>query len=378
VTDIAAQADEAHLRGLLDGLFRPVGEAGFWDPEDGRIVARLDAIDTGGGRFRWKANDSIESKRYRYSPFAFMGLARWRTSPLGDDTWDHQIHRNVEHYVALLHRPQSAAVPSYGLGAIIYTFAVLGRLWPDLGLVEMAHALVSRALDECQFAHSEDAILLVGASALSDTIPPNRRTQLVDHCRKIRSRQDSHGLFRFDNVASHKHQNQMYTIWGLAGVDLALTTSENADSIRRCLEFTVSQRMQRDGALLWHEYRGPAHKVAALARSAVDRNYAPERHSLFSCHQAFFVHASDLYRRVSHDTRFDSAIEEAITWLYGRNAAGSDLFELTGIGLPLRMMTTDGRTDWPHQRFIGSYEIGGMLLALVDRLERKRGTEFRP
>jgi hypothetical protein len=42
---------------------------------------------------------------------------------------------------------------------------------------------------------------------------------------------------------------------------------------------------------------------------------------------------------------------------------------MSGIGVPMRIMTTSGRIDIPTQRFIGIYEIGAMIMCMVCLLE---------
>jgi hypothetical protein len=55
-------------------------------------------------------------------------------------------------------------------------------------------------------------------------------------------------------------------------------------------------------------------------------------------------------------------------WLFGNNQFGVDLTELSGIGVPMRQLTVDGRIGVPDQQFKGSYEVGSYLLALTNLL----------
>jgi hypothetical protein len=189
--------------------------------------------------------------------------------------------------------------------------------------------------------------------------------RLISLTQETREAQDDEGLFRRPGeAAAFKHQNQMYTIWGLASVDLALGQIDSQASIARCLDYTVRERMRHDGGLLWHAYRGLSHRVYSTGRSLVDKTYTPEPNCLFSCHQAFFIYAADLYSKASADDHFEGSIGAAIDWLHGNNDAHQDVFRLSGIGLPWRLIRVGGAIDTPRQNFIGSYEIGGMLLAL--------------
>ncbi|MDZ7746921.1 MAG: hypothetical protein U5K28_10590 [Halobacteriales archaeon] len=53
-------------------------------------------------------------------------------------------------------------------------------------------------------------------------------------------------------------------------------------------------------------------------------------------------------------------------WLHGNNDLGVDLTDLTGLGVPARHLTTDGRLDAPREQFKGAYEIGAYLFALTE------------
>ncbi len=99
----------------------------------------------------------------------------------------------------------------------------------------------------------------------------------------------------------------------------------------------------------------------------------PEHRCLFSCHQAFFVYAALLYRRLVGDPAFDEPVERAMRWIYGDNVLGANMWDLSGIALPWRIMTTDGQTVVPRHQFLKAYEIGAMILALVALLDDAEG-----
>jgi hypothetical protein len=84
---------------------------------------------------------------------------------------------------------------------------------------------------------------------------------------------------------------------------------------------------------------------------------------LFACHQTFLVTAVAEYRQAGGDRTYDRTVRRAMGWL-----ADAGLFERSGLGVPMRGMTTGGRFDTPGQRFKGSYEVGAGLLALTELL----------
>jgi hypothetical protein len=56
-------------------------------------------------------------------------------------------------------------------------------------------------------------------------------------------------------------------------------------------------------------------------------------------------------------------------WIYSGNILRKDLVEISGIGVPMRMMTIDGDLNVRGQMFKGSYEIGSYIMALTHLLE---------
>ncbi len=251
----AASRDRA-----LAGLFRPSAESGFWSDEEGRILPRLD-FDLGpDGHPRWRPH-ALDV--HRYPPVALMGALSWRTGEHGHDAYDEKLSRNLAYYDRLLRDPAAAAtLPSYGAGALVFTFARAHALWPDRGFDGAARTLADFALGHYRFRFNEDALVLMGAAACLGLDPDRYRPLLTARADAMRAGEDTHGLFRWRRESgSFRHQNQMYTVWGLAHADLALGRTDAAASIRRCLDFTVRRRMQDDGAILWHHYRGPAHRL---------------------------------------------------------------------------------------------------------------------
>ena len=77
--------------------------------------------------------------------------------------------------------------------------------------------------------------MLMGAAACLGLDPDRYRPLLTARADAMRAGQDDQGLFRWrEESGCFRHQNQMYTIWGLAHADLALGRTDAAASIRRC------------------------------------------------------------------------------------------------------------------------------------------------
>ena len=367
VKNLGAEAYQGSLYGMLDALFRDVADDGYWSDSEGRIVRALRFKTDGQGGLQWTPD---MDERFRYGPMALMGVAMWRLSQLGDDRYDDKLVRNLRYFRDALKQSEAREqLPSYGAGPLVYAFSHLHQLWPDDGFDEAAVTIGDFALERYQFRFNEDSLVLMGLAAIGEQLTSEQQAKMRKASRSLRSLQDAKGLFRNEeHNTSFKHQNQMYTIWGLGHCDMALGETESVESIRRCLQYTIDHRMTDDGALLWHHYRNWLHRLHSTSMSFIGR--VPEPIRLYSCHQAFFVYAVQVYQQLVGDSSvFADARDRALLWLYGQNVAGADLFDSSGIGVPMRIMLLSGEMDVPTQQFVGIYEIGAMIMCMVCLLE---------
>jgi SAM-dependent methyltransferase len=349
---------ERWLTDALAALFRDAPE-GFYDPEAGRVIRELRyEADDDGHVTEWRRGRESEG---RYPPMALLGAARWRTSPAGDDRHDDRLERAL---VTAADRSRAASLPAYGAGPLIGALALADRAF-DRDLLGPARRLYERSRDAA-FEHSEEALLLYGWTFLHDRDPDEQlRGDIADGLHAVAERQaPPEGLFAFDNPTTLRHQNQMYALWGACRAAAVTDRPGYLDALADALEYTVDQRLRPDGAVLWFE---PDRREALGYRLreglGSTPTEVPEWELLFACHQTFLVTAVAEYRRAGGDRNYDGAVRRAMGWL---EAAG--LFERSGLGVPMRGMTTGGRFDTPGQRFKGSYEVGAALLALTELL----------
>ena len=94
-----------------------------------------------------------------------------------------------------------------------------------------------------------------------------------------------------------------------------------------------------------------------------------EQQMLFSCHQFFFIYAALRFASASGNEMFDDIVLKAFSWITGNNILKRNLFEMSGIGVPMRMMMTDGTYFVDGHKFIGAYEIGAAIMALTSMIE---------
>lgn len=349
----------------LESLFRPATENGFWDPDEGKFVRGLeyDLVGEGvrPGDFAWSRDDGV---LWRYAPFALMGALQWRTSAIGDERYDEQLRRVLAYFEGKIGVALDE-MPSYGIGPLTCAFALADDVF-DGDRLAVARDLFEHARERFDFSHAEDGLLAYGWSFLAERDDdPTVHEALSDAVWELNDRLTGHGVFVFENHTTRRHQNQMYACWGLArAADVAGQTGY-VENVGRVLERTVKKRMRPDGAFIWEDV--PA---AQRARRAATKRLGfrpPHWDFLYSCHQTFFVNAVAEYAAAGGERDFDSAVARAMAWVYGESARG-DLVETSGIGVPLRFLTTDGRLDIPDQNYKGSYEVGSYVMALTNLL----------
>jgi hypothetical protein len=357
---------DEHLADALDCLFRPVEEDGFWDEQEGRVLRalryRLDADE----QPVWRREDDVQ---WRYAPMALLGATRWRASGLGTPAYDAQLREALAHFRTCLDDGiVEAEMPSYGIGPLIAAFALAAD-----ALDEPAHEATARELFEYsretyEFAHAEDSLLLFGWAHLYETAPDERlREAMTDGLWTVTERLTDDGLFAFDNHTTRRHQNQMYTLWGLCRAAGVLGLDGYLDAAERVLSYTIDERMLSNGALVWEDL--PRRE---RLRHDIEKRFGrrpPHWDFLYSCHQTFFVNAVAEYYRAGGTQRHEDAVRRAVGWIYGDNDHGLDLHEFSGIGVPMRFLTTGGRMDVPDQMYKGAYEVGSYLMMLTNLMD---------
>lgn len=375
------------LDDALDALFRDVPR-GFYDPDAGEVVRALDYDAGRNGYVReWSRTES--EWQWRYAPMALMGVAQWRASPLGDDRHDDRFRAALDTTRRRI-REESPDLPAYGVGPLVAAYALADGVVAEPGeYLPFAHDLYAASRD-ADFEHAEQSLLLYGwtylydalgalpggesdatlgaesdatpgADVAADTGVRRRlRSDIADGLHAVADRQSApDGLFAFGNATTRRHQNQMYALWGACRAAEVTGREGYLPSLANVLDHTVSERQRGDGAFRWYD---PGRRTRVGARVRM-RSGTPQWELLFACHQTFFVDAVAHYYRAGGARRYDHAVGRAMQWI--RDAK---LHDRTGIGVPMRGCTTDGRFDTPGQQFKGTYEIGALVMALTNLL----------
>jgi SAM-dependent methyltransferase len=406
------------LRESLRALFRSVEapRPGFFDPslgEAGAITRALtyelvDDAGRGEGGVRWAHDGSNE---WRYAPFTLAGVLRWRVSTVGADAYDERLRATLDHFAAQVDDDTIlASMPTYGTGPLLAAFA-LATTVDAFADARDRYAATARTLFEhtsrtVGFDDAEDSLVLWGwswyADVLATTTGDDRhcdsapaagvpgavadadakaqsetQTVLEDVRRGLEAvvaRRSDEGLFAFDNPTSRRHQNQMYTCWGVAKAIEVTGRRDLLFLVEGVLDHTVDRRMRADGAFVWEDLpRGRRLLDAVHERRTGHTAYW---RYLYECHQTFFVNAVAAYYAAGGRHDYDEAVRRAMAWIFGDNALGRSLVDVAGIGVPMRQLTTDGRLDSRQfvggvrdQQYKGTYEVGSYVMALTHLLD---------
>lgn len=352
-----------YLHQALDTLFRNFRDNGFWDPTENRIIRALNCKVINGS-LSWSEDKRI---LHRYEPFGLMGIAEWRASKLSDNRFDDKIRSSLGWYRDyIINDKMLHKIPSYGIGSLLYAYIKLANL---LGDEEPITKLISHAVERFSFKHSEDALLLMGLSAAWHRLSSfekdwvRRGIDIFSHCQR------ENGMFLLrTHGPSYEHQNQQYILWGLGEYGLNENSEKICVILKRNLEFTTQNRWREDGGILWWGKQNSLYRYGKGALAKKLLAYPISRELLYECHQTFFYNSAHYLRRLGIN-EFDRLAESAIEFIFGNNSLGINMLHLSGIGVPWRVITVDGRWRIKHQMFKGAYEIGSYVRALVSILE---------
>jgi len=364
-----------YLNQALETIFRPAQDNGFWDEKEGKIIRALKYEFTEDGKVTWSPDDDI---KWRYAPFALMGIMEWRTSRIANDKYDPKIKTGLEYFAKKVQDKQVLSqIPSYGIGPLIVSSSLAYKLLHDEKYKNIALDLYKYSIKKFNFHHSEDSLLLYGWSFLYDVEKDsNLAEDISTNLECIIKKQNDSGLLTFENQTTKRHQNQMYTLWGIGKAIEILGRTEYLPNIERTLDYTIKQRMQSDGALIWEDASLAQRLKSSLIKRIKHTYWGWEL--LFECHQTFFVNAVFQYYRANGKRNYDKYIELAMDWIFGNNALGKNFAEVSDIGVPMRMMTIKGDMNIDGQKFKGAYEVGSYIIALTNLLivEQSRGGQY--
>ncbi|WP_254769296.1 hypothetical protein [Salinilacihabitans rarus] len=350
---------ERWLDDALAALFRPVEADGFWDDEAGRFVRALCWTPTADG-LAWAPP---RGRGFPHGPLATMGAMAWRDSPAGTDAYDAKLRRQLAACRRLVAEERyadrrEAAV----LGPLLDAFARAGTRFGDEWL-DAARECFERTRG-CAFERAADGLVLAGWATLAERTGDREvRAALSEALGLIDGARGADDPLGLAAPAGRRHRHEQYACWGLARAAAVTDRRDALDAVEAALERAIDRRLRGDGAFLA--------TTAPLGRRLSDRalelvGAPPGRwRVLFAADQTAFATAVAEYAAAGGEYGYEREVAAAMGWLAATNPLGTDLRSVTGLGVPLRAVATDGRIDLPRHRFVGVHEVGTLVAALT-------------
>ena len=379
---------EKYLECALDALFSDTTNNGFWNEKEGRIIYGLDYI-TQKNDNNWIVDNTTD---FRFGPFGLMGALYWRyTNPHSNTNYDLKMKR----YLDFLANSIQANGQIYGNnsgfehGIVLATLALGSLVFKDLDAIK-AKIYLQKADSMYEYilknwtvnniSNNHDLFILWGFGWLYDAEvaagnvaeAENIKIEIFRLYNWMHSILDGHCRFLTGDFRASYHQRMMYPLWGFAKAVKITNNKSHLRSIERSLDYVLRNRMDWDGAFIWHP---PIwlYKKKSIFKWRLGIN--PFSKYLFECHQTFFINAVEQYYRSGGKKDFFADEIRAIEWIFSTNRRGKNMVEECGIGVPWRMMNTKGRINVRGQAFKGTYELGSYIMALSDIVNDKHNYE---
>lgn len=355
-----------YLNLALETLFRSVEKQGFWNSQDKKIVGAI--------RYRIGRNDELiwdfnASNSWRYEPFALMGVLHWRNSRIASNAYDQNIKFELDYFTKKIHdKGILSQISSYEIGPLIVSFSYAYKIFQDEKYKNIAWYLYNYSKEKFDFNDSEDGLLLYGWSFLNKFHEDiNLKNVINKALEDIIQKQNEKGLFIFENLSTERHQNQMYVLLGIGKAIEVLGRKEYLKNIEKTLDYTINNRMLDNGAFIWND----PYPIIKFWKKIVGKivGIVPHWELLFECHQTFFINAALQYYKSGGKKDYNKNLSQAVDWIYGKNILRKSLVELSGIGVPIRVMTINGNINVNMQKFKGTYEIGSYIMTLTGLIE---------
>jgi hypothetical protein len=367
---------QASLSQALSALFREKINNGFWDEQHGRIIKRLVQDHSGS----WTPDESFD---LRYGPFGLMGVLYWRyRMPNETNIHDEKIVRYLDYLVMHVDGQAIKDQSEYsGLNyGVMSSFALGYLVFKNSKYLEKAREIFASNKNLfCQIRKNILSLVIWGECWLWEALNQAHceAELLSDVKEEIRKKatwfiqcQDRRGYFITGDFRSIQFARTMYILWSLAKAIPILGYTEWFKNIERALDYHLNSQMTEDGAFLWH----PKFYFTRISRMPF---LLPIYHPfgaewLFECHQTFFVNAVEQYRQAGGPKDYRKDEIAAVDWVFGRNRINKNLIELSGLGVPIRVMTLSGQTFVPQENFKGTYEIGSYVMAMSDLVKNAK------
>ena len=346
------------LDNALDTIFRNIPDIGFWDAKNKWISEKL-ANDK---NWNWK---SINSNSHRYGLFTLsMILLSKDLYSLDTEKYDEKI---VDFIYWVYNNLYTLETTELTYGAL--TSVILGKKlynMDDLELDIIEQSLTKAYKNIFPFFDNQNSLILIASKYFLDL---KESKEQKDNLKKltglILSSKNNSAYFETGDIRANYHQRIMYSLWALAFASNYYAHDEIKTTMEDIIRYVWDKRRdKKDNAFLWH----PSFYFIKYKNGIKIPVYNPKSAKyLFECHQTFFANSINFYQKFFNSDLFQKEKEKALEWITGNNRIHKNLNDVTGIDIPVRIMHLNGNLFIDGQQFIGSYEIGSLILSLANK-----------
>ena len=345
-----------NLDNALEIIFRDSTEIGFWNSSNNWISEKI----INDKDWHWQ-HENCNSHRYGLFTLSMILLSKDLYN-LDTNKYDDKILAFIYWVYNNLGKLSVSELTYGGLLSI-----VLGKKLYYLDNLELdvVEAFLTKTYNKIiPLFDNQNSLILTAAKYFLDQ---KKSEKQLDELKKltniILSSKNDSCFFETGDVRAVYHQRIMYNLWGL----LFASNYHAPEQIKGIAEDTLryvwdERRNKEDNAFLWH----PSFYIIKYKKGIRIPVYNPKSAKyLFECHQTFFSNSINFYQLFFNSNLFQLEKEKALEWIWGNNKINRNLFDVTGIGIPARIMDLKGNLIIDNQQFIGSYEIGSLILSLA-------------
>ena len=375
---------EHYLDLALERLFTLKDSKGYWEPQKGRFIKKLD-YHICEGKITWTPDETVE---FRYGPFGLFGVLYWRfTSLHAKSDYDLKIIRYLDFLRESIKK--NGQVDTNGSGwdhALVLICLSLGYLNYVAELPDKAKSYLSNAIKIYNYcaanwnpgniSDNHDLFLIWAYGWLYEALESDKskaeantvKSGLKELSDWVCNTQDRSGLFQTGDSKAILHQRIMYSLMGLGKAAKILNEEKYLATIQKSLDNVITCRTERDGAFIWCPLPLKYRLIEKIPFIQMWEN--PEKGLFFECHQTFFVNAAEQYLQAGGNKDYFLQLLSAIDWIFESNRRRVNLAEECPLKVPWRVMDATGEIHVQGQTFKGCYEIGSYIIALSDLIKR--------
>ncbi len=345
-----------HLDNALEIIFRDSAITGFWDSHNKYISEKI-VTDR---EWYWQG---LNSGSHRYGLFTLsMILLSKDLYDLDTTKYDEKIVDFIYWTYNNLRRLTTSELTYGGLLSIILGKKLYGINEFELEVIE--DVLTKAYNNIIPFTDNQNSLILIASKYFLDQKKDDEQlSKLKKLTNIILSSKKKSAFFETGDIRAIYHQRIMYTLWGLLFASNYYSSEQIKAAVEDILKYVWDKRRdKKDNAFFWH----PSFYIINYRNKIKIPIYNPKSaRYLFECHQTFFANSINFYQKFFELGFYEEEKEKAMEWIWGNNRINKDLNDVTGIGIPARIMDLKGNLLISGQQFIGSYEIGSFILALA-------------